>query len=200
MEKSTKQHWFHLISLGFTWFPRQRASLGQVRWWSSGYRFPPTTAGRPVKIQFPASATLVVARMVQNIMDFTKPFPLQREESEDFTGIRVTALWERHLSIAGCSSFTGQGSQGSPCQVWSWLCGDEPWRSQFLISRPLRQISPSSYSREAKSADVLRDPSISIGSFGLLWTPRSKGEEALKILAEGPEQQVSGAWVHHHVS
>ena len=65
MEKSTKQHWFHLISLGFTWFPRQRASLGQVRWWSSGYRFPPATAGRPVKIQFPASATLVVARMVQ---------------------------------------------------------------------------------------------------------------------------------------
>ena len=162
MEKSTKQHWFHFVSLGFFW---QRASLGQVRWWSSGYRFPPATAGRPVKIQFPASATLVVARMVQKCKTswiWPSPFLCNVKnlkislESKGFS----CPMGFRHLSIAGCS-FT---VPGLVLALWWWTLAF----LQFLISGPLRQISPS------------------IGSIGL---PGAKGKKPWRFLLRDPNSK-----------
>ena len=48
----------------FGWFPPfwetfRYPPAAQVRWWSSGHRFPPTTAGRPVGCALRMGATLV---------------------------------------------------------------------------------------------------------------------------------------------
>lgn len=103
---------------------------------------------------------------MQNIMDLTKPFPLQREESEDFTGIKgvflpygFPASFDRGLQLHRARS--GLGFVVMNLGVFAVF-------DQWTVA-----------------------PNLTI--HWIHWTPRSKGEEALKILAEGPEQQVSGA-------